>query len=190
LLDEVSSGWSSRALLDLFIKEDFSPVIDTKNQETIFKISQTGSIEAIKSRTDQSHILSVLMNLGNTQNNSNRLLEMGIKFSYPKPTSLVEFIVKLFPDRSATILKKYQTKAVENMVSQTFEDLARSARRKTILLKAPTGAGKTVVMGNFLTKVFERLPLDKEGFPSREPSLKRGNANPTQHGLRLIGIAK
>jgi type III restriction enzyme len=57
-------------------------------------------------------------------------------------------------------LKNYQAKAVEKLTAQTFEELARTARRKTILLKAPTGAGKTVVIGNYLAKVFERLPLE------------------------------
>lgn len=100
----VKSGWSSRALLELFIKNDFTPILDLKNQLTEFKISETGSIEAIKARADQSHIISVLMNMGNTQSNSNKLLEMGIKFSYPKPISLLEYLIKIVPNKSAIIL--------------------------------------------------------------------------------------
>jgi adenine-specific DNA-methyltransferase len=100
----VKSGWSSRALLELFIKNDFTPILDLKNQLTEFKISETGSIEAIKVRADQSHIISVLMNMGNTQSNSNKLLEMGIKFSYPKPISLLEYLMKIVPNKSAIIL--------------------------------------------------------------------------------------
>jgi len=100
----VKSGWSSKALLELFIKNGFAPVLDLKNQLTEFKISETGSIEAIKVRADQSHIISVLMNMGNTQSNSNKLLEMGIKFSYPKPTSLLEYLMKIVPNKSAVIL--------------------------------------------------------------------------------------
>jgi adenine-specific DNA-methyltransferase len=100
----VKSGWSSRTLLDLFIRNEFNPVIDSKNQLTEFKISESGSIEAIKVRADQSHIISVLMNLGNTQNNSNRLAEMGIKFSYPKPQSLLEYIISIYPNKYCSIL--------------------------------------------------------------------------------------
>lgn len=100
----VKSGWSSRALLELFIKNDFLPVIDTKNQQTEFRISETGSIEAIKTRTDQSHVISVLMNMGNTQSNSNKLLDMGIKFSYPKPITLICYLLKIIPNKSVKIL--------------------------------------------------------------------------------------
>lgn len=100
----VKSGWSSRTLLDLFIKNKFYPVIDSKNQLTEFKISDTGSIEAIKVRADQSHVISVLMNFGNTQNNSNRLAEMGIKFSYPKPQTLIEYIISIIPNKQGVIL--------------------------------------------------------------------------------------
>ncbi len=100
----VKSGWSSRTLLDLFIKNDFNPVLDSKNQLTNFKISETGSIEAIKVRADQSHVISVLMNMGNTQNNSNRLAEMGISFSYPKPLTLLEYIINIYPNKACSLL--------------------------------------------------------------------------------------
>ncbi len=100
----VKSGWSSKALFELYIKNHFIPVLDTKNQLTDFKISETGSIEAIKKRADQNHIVSVLMNMGNTQSNSNKLLEMGIKFSYPKPVTLISFIVSLVKESTFTIL--------------------------------------------------------------------------------------
>lgn len=100
----VKSGWSSKGLLELFIKNEFSPVLDTKNQLTEFKISETGSIEAIKVRADQSHVISVLMNMGNTQSNSNKLMEMGIKFSYPKPITLIEYLIKIISNKKISIL--------------------------------------------------------------------------------------
>jgi len=100
----VRSGWASKAMFELFIKNGYKPVVDTKNQLTEFKISQTGSIEAIKLRSDQSHVISVLMNMGNTQSNSNRLLDMGVKFSYPKPQSLIEYILSIIPLQSTIIL--------------------------------------------------------------------------------------
>lgn len=100
----VKSGWSSRALLELFIKNDFMPILDSKNQLTEFKISLSGSIEAIKVRADQSHVVSVLMNMGNTQSNSNRLLDMGIKFSYPKPQSFIEYLIQIVPNLNCKIL--------------------------------------------------------------------------------------
>jgi adenine-specific DNA-methyltransferase len=100
----VKSGWASKGLLELYIKNDFTPVLDTKNQLTEFKLSETGSIEAIKVRADQSHVISVLMNMGNTQSNSNMLLDMGIKFSYPKPITLIQYLIKIIPDDKSTIL--------------------------------------------------------------------------------------
>lgn len=60
----VESGWSSKGILEDFIKSGFKPVKDSKGQVTTFVISKTGAIENIKSRAEASHVVSSLFNMG------------------------------------------------------------------------------------------------------------------------------
>jgi adenine specific DNA methylase Mod len=63
----VSSGWSSKNLIEEYISSDLIGIKDSKEQETTFEIISTGAIEVVKKRTEeQSHVLSVLMKMGNT----------------------------------------------------------------------------------------------------------------------------
>ena len=104
----IESGWSSKDLLTEFLESDLKPIQDTKNQETIFEISSTGAIEVVKRRSEeQSHVLSVLMNLGNTQNASALLKELNIKFDYPKPISLYKYIISLVKRKNIRILDSF-----------------------------------------------------------------------------------
>ena len=99
------SGWSSKSLLEQFIKNQFEPIIDSKGQKTWFKITKTGAIYVYKSRSsDQSHVLSVLSNFGTTKKNSEELKRMGIAFNFPKPVDLVKYILQLHNNKNATIV--------------------------------------------------------------------------------------
>ena len=93
----VSSGWSSKDLLEQFISNGCEPIYDSKLQETTFTISQTGAIEAIKKRSDkQSHVLSVLFNLGGSQKASTDLENLGVVFdNYPKPKELLKYLIQM-----------------------------------------------------------------------------------------------
>lgn len=104
---EVESGWSSKNILLDFINSDFKPVKDTKGQLTVFEITKTGAIEMVKPRTTVSHVLSVLSNLGSTQNMSSELALMGIKFDFPKPTDLLQYILGFYCEDNAIILDSF-----------------------------------------------------------------------------------
>ena len=90
---DVESGWSSKKILLKFIANEFKPVLDSKEQSTRFEITKTGAIEMVKERTTISHVLSVLSNLGSTQNMSTELSTMGLKFDFPKPTTLIQYLL-------------------------------------------------------------------------------------------------
>ena len=62
------------------------------------------------------------------------------------------------------ILKDYQEKAVHNLVEQACDALMAPTRRIQMLLKAPTGAGKTVTMAAFLARLVQELGL-RPGLP-------------------------
>lgn len=90
------SGWSSKDLILEFINNNCQPIVDSKGQKTSFIISKSQAIEVVKLRSDnQSHVISVLSNLGNTQSTSARLRESDIIFDYPKPTQLIEYLIRM-----------------------------------------------------------------------------------------------
>ena len=51
----------------------------------------------------------------------------------------------------------FQQKAVRKLVDETIELLRQSGNRKTIIFKAPTGAGKTVMASQMLADLTEEL---------------------------------
>jgi adenine-specific DNA-methyltransferase len=102
------SGWSSKAICEEFIASGFQPVLDTKGQRTRFVITRTGAIEAIKVRSQaQSHVISVIREVGSTQNTSEVLADMGIKFTFPKPVGLISYLISMISDKSALVLDSF-----------------------------------------------------------------------------------
>lgn len=99
----VRSGWANKGLCQSFIDNQFQIVLDTKGQETRFEMTQTGAIENVKIRK-ASHVVSVLRGMGNTQSDSAALAELGINFTYPKPVSLLQYLVSILDDPSAIFL--------------------------------------------------------------------------------------
>jgi type III restriction enzyme len=63
------------------------------------------------------------------------------------------------------VLKDYQEKAVQQLTEQTCDALQAPGRRIQMLLKAPTGAGKTVTMAAFLARMVQELGL-RPGLPA------------------------
>jgi len=92
----IESGWSSKDLALEFIDNGLSPIIDAKGQETTFVISKTGALEVIKKRKEnQSHVVSVLTSLGNTQSTSANLRNQNIYFDFPKPFLLIKYLLSM-----------------------------------------------------------------------------------------------
>ena len=101
----VESGWSSKRNLELFIGNNLKPTIDTKGQLTDYRLTENGAIESVKIRGVQSHVVSALMNMGNTQSMGAQLTkEFNIPFSFPKPLSLIRHLISVTSDKNAYIL--------------------------------------------------------------------------------------
>ena len=103
----VESGWSSKNILQAFIDNGFKHVLDSKGQFTTFEITKTGAIEMVKKRETVSHVLSVLSNLGSTQNMSNELAHMGISFDFPKPVQLIQYLLGFYSKEDSIILDSF-----------------------------------------------------------------------------------
>lgn len=105
---EVESGWSSKELFEEFVDNGLVAIKDNKGQESKFEIISSGAIEVVKQRSEeQSHVLSVLMNMGNTQSMSATLKEIGIDFDYPKPVSLSKYLLSLINKKHAIVLDSF-----------------------------------------------------------------------------------
>lgn len=102
----VSSGWSSRDLLEEFIRKGCSPITDAKGQETSFIIARSGAIESIKKRSStQSHVISVLNGFGGPQKAAAQLADLGVAFDgYPKPVELLTYLVQMVSDPEGIFL--------------------------------------------------------------------------------------
>lgn len=104
----VRSGWSSKALCELFIQSGFADVFDRKGQATRFYLTKSGAIFNMKVRSEsQSHVLSVLFNLGSVQESASELASMGVSFSYPKPRRLLEYLLKMGTGPNDLILDSF-----------------------------------------------------------------------------------
>lgn len=101
----VESGWSSKRNLELFIGNNLKETTDTKGQLTNYRITENGAIESVKVRGIQSHVVSALMNMGNTQSMGAQLSkEFNIPFSFPKPLSLIRHLIEVATDKNDYIL--------------------------------------------------------------------------------------
>ena len=111
-----SSGWSSKAICEEFIATGFQPVTDSKGQKTQFVVTRTGAIECVKVRSEsQSHVISVIRDVGSTQSTSEMLGEMGIKFAFPKPNGLVSYLISMVADKSAVIAQDITAERVRRV---------------------------------------------------------------------------
>jgi len=57
------------------------------------------------------------------------------------------------------ILKEFQEKAVKGLLDHTYEAINNPQNQIPILLEAPTGSGKTVMMASFIERLVEELRL-------------------------------
>ena len=53
------------------------------------------------------------------------------------------------------LLKKYQDEAVNDLSEKLYKLLKKPNARHNLIFKAPTGAGKTIMMAAFLNRICE-----------------------------------
>jgi adenine-specific DNA-methyltransferase len=151
----VHSGWSSRNLLDLFIRNGCTPITDARGRETWFDLTASGAVYSYKRRAgDQGHVLSVLRNLGTTKQNSRMLAGWGIEFSYPKPVHLIEYLVRVFtrPGGDDLVLDYFAGSATTaHAVFRANE--ADGGNRRFILVQYPEPAGTGTIADVARTRI-------------------------------------
>lgn len=101
----IYSGWSSRELLEEFIRNNCQPISDAKGQATTFELTASGAVEAVKIRGEPSHVISWLTGFGGSQKATAELEDIGIVFDdYPKPLALIRYFVQMASSKAGIIL--------------------------------------------------------------------------------------
>ncbi len=104
----VSSGWSSKKILEEFIRTKYKSVLDSKGQKTNFVLTQTGAIEAVKKREQsKGHVVSVLRGFGTTNQMRLLLEKIDVKFTYPKPVDLISYLISIFTKSDDLVLDSF-----------------------------------------------------------------------------------
>ncbi|MST32040.1 site-specific DNA-methyltransferase [Acidimicrobiaceae bacterium USS-CC1] len=139
----VRSGWSSRNLLDLFISNGFVDISDSEGKATRFAVTNTGAIYVYKDRTDtESHVLSVLRNMGTTQQMSRQLASWGIEFDYPKPVYLLQYLCSLFTSpTSADIVLDFFAGAGSLPHGVLLQNVKDGGNRRYLVVQLPEPSG-------------------------------------------------
>lgn len=136
---EIESGWAARGQFDEFMSEEnnWQPVMDTKRQKTRFVLLKSGTIECVKDRGFKSHVISLLQNFGGTQSATGELDALGIYgFDYPKPTKLIEYLIKMNNNNDCIVLDFYAGSGTTGhaLINCNLSDFGK---RKYILVQFP-----------------------------------------------------
>lgn len=146
-----TTGWASKGQLLQFIRSDFNKVVDTKGQEATFVISKTGAIECIKKRSSkQSHVISVLQNMGGTQKAAIDLGELSDYFDYPKPVILLKYLESMLTS--------------ENDIVFDFFSGSASTAHAVMQLNAEDGGHRKFIMVQLPEKTDEKSEAYKAGY--------------------------
>ena len=139
----VSSGWSSKAILQKFIDSGFEPMPDSKGQRTRFVVTSTGAIESVKDRDQPSHVITVIGGVGSTQSQSSALSDMGFTFPFPKPVELVRYLVSMIKGDDFIVLDSFAGSGTtaHAVLKQNAED---GGSRRFILVEMDETIARTV----------------------------------------------
>ena len=139
-----TTGWASRAQLVEFIDNGFNPVVDSKGQITTFVMTKNGAIESIKKRERVSHVISVLNNMGGAQKATVDMGELGELFDYPKPVSLMKYLIKMYSDQNDIVLDFFSgsSTTAHAVLQLNSEDTNKNLRFIMIQLPELTYDGK------------------------------------------------
>lgn len=134
----ISSGWSSKSLLEKFLGNGFSPIADAKGQTTTFVITKTGAIEAIKQRSaTQSHVISVIGGMGGAQKATAELEDLGVCFdNYPKPVDLLKYLVSMNTGNDFCVLDFFAGSAT-TAHAVLLANVQDSGTRRFVLVQLP-----------------------------------------------------
>jgi len=100
----VYSGWANANKLKQFIANACKPIVEDNGDILSFYLSDRGVIYYRRKRQKARNILSVLRNMGTTEQMRYELERLGIDFEYPKPKELIKYLLRIGCEESGIIL--------------------------------------------------------------------------------------
>ncbi|QEH44247.1 site-specific DNA-methyltransferase [Aggregatibacter actinomycetemcomitans] len=103
----VFSGWMNNDKLKKFIDNGFIPITEKDGSKLKFYLSKNGVIYYRREGRAINYIQTILEQIGTTEKNKYMLESMDIKFDYPKPITMIEFILSIFSQNESIILDSF-----------------------------------------------------------------------------------
>jgi len=100
----IYGGYANGGKLQQFIDNNCQPIIDDDSSPISFYLNRNAAVRYRKDVENPRNILSVLRNLGTTEKSKTELKKIGIYFSYPKPTGLIEYLIKIGSEDKGSIV--------------------------------------------------------------------------------------
>jgi adenine-specific DNA-methyltransferase len=170
----VFSGWANVNKLKKFIDKGLQPV-EEKEGKYYFYLSENGVIYYRKEREKARNILSVLKNMGTTEQSRSMLERMGIVFEYPKPLELIKYLIQIGSKPNSIVLDFFTGSGTTGHAVWDLnrEDLNREegSNRKFILVNLDEGVPDEAIKKDFPTVAdicIERLKRVSEKYRKEE----------------------
>ncbi len=91
----VYSGWANVDKLKQFIRGGCEPIDEGDGNFLTFYLSERGVVYYRREREKARNVLSVLRNVGTTEQMRSELERIGVPFQYPKPKQLINYLIRL-----------------------------------------------------------------------------------------------
>ncbi len=101
---KVFSGWANVDKLRQFIRGNCNPIDEENGNILTFYLSEKGVIYYRRDREKARNVVSVLRNMGTTEQMRSALERMGIPFQYPKPKELIEYLLRLGAETGGLVI--------------------------------------------------------------------------------------
>lgn len=141
----VLSGWANKNKLVAFIKGQCKPIPEPEDSSLRFFLSERGVIYYRRDRGAARNIVSVWQKQGTTETARAELERIGIKFQYPKPVPLLQYLIRVANVGDDEIVLDFfagSGTTAEAVLRQNKED---GARRRFFLTQFPEPVGGGIV---------------------------------------------
>ena len=81
--------------MSAFISNQCEPIVDDDGQPLRFYINANAAVRYRRDNDKPQNIVSVLRNVGTTEKTRTYLKQLGIRYDYPKPLALIEYLIKI-----------------------------------------------------------------------------------------------
>ena len=128
------SGWANSDKFESFVNNKLKPVQEDDG-EFSFYLSKKGVLMYKKRREKTRHILSVIRNVGTTNQARSDLEKLELTYEYPKPKELLKYLVKMGSKQNDIVLDFF---AGSGTMAEVIFDLDNEGEpRKIILAQLP-----------------------------------------------------